>query len=524
MLKIAGGIAVAVAFFIGTLWALDLLTPTVQPQKPIIAETPPLPPATRQSVIIAPAAISIPAIRDALDNAAPRSLSGRPENPIAKVLSKADIAYTLDRSPLTLTGRADGLTVNSNLNGTLRVTGQISDQLGGLGAAIAGIVNEKLGRAPRDGTGKESNGKTLDLQADLKGAVAVTSRPKITTGWRVEANMVGQVTLAEATLQLAGVKLNGAREVKSLVDRAMSDQMLALAARVREDPFIENAARREWAKLCRSTALGSPDAGAPNLWLEMRPTRAFAAQPRVDSYNVTITVGIQADTRIVPEETKPDCPFPAKLELVPPLDQGKIAIGMPIDLPFSELNRLLESQIKGKSFPDDAAAATQITVLSALAQPNGDRLLVSLLVKAKERKSWFSVGAEATIHVSGKPVLDQNQQILRLDDIQLAVESEAAFGLLGAAAKAAIPYLQASLAKNAVLDLRPALTNARKSIDKALADFRVQGEGVKADAQLTGLRLIGVEFDSKIVRVTAEADGVARVSVNKLPEKAGSAR
>jgi hypothetical protein len=36
---------------------------------------------------------------------------------------------------------------------------------------------------------------------------------------------------------------------------------------------------------------------------------------------------------------------------------------------------------------------------------------------------------------------------------------------------------------------------------------------------MTGLRLVGLEFDSKIVRVTAEADGIARVALNKLPVK-----
>jgi hypothetical protein len=142
-----------------------------------------------------------------------------------------------------------------------------------------------------------------------------------------------------------------------------------------------------------------------------------------------------------------------------------------------------------------------------------------MLVKAQERKSWFGLGSEATIHISGKPALDLDRQTLRLDAIALSVESDAAFGLLGAAAKAAVPSLQNALARYAVIDLRPALANARKSIDKAIADFRVQGDGVKADAQVTGLRLVDVAFDQTVVRVTAEIDGIARVSVSKLPAK-----
>jgi hypothetical protein len=513
-LKIAAAIVVAIVFFAGTLWALNVLTPTIEPQRPVLAQTPALPPATRPTVIIAPVAIAIPAIRQAIDDAAPRSLSGKPDNPIAKVLSKAELAYAIERSPLMFTGRADGLIIAADLNGTLRIAGQIPAQLNSLIGAITG----ENGQQTRTGKDSAKDGP-VDLRADLKGRVAVTSRPKITTGWRLEANLTGKTDLAEANLQVAGVKINGAREIRFLVDRAMSDQMLALAARVREDLFIENAARREWTKICRSIPLESTAAGVPPLWLETRPTRAFASQPRVDASNVTITLGVQAETRIVPQQTKPDCPFPAKLDLVPPIDQGKIAIGMPIDVPFAELNRLIDTQLTGKTFPEDGSGAAQITVLRAVAAAAGDRVMVSMLVKAQERKSWFGFGSEATIHISGKPALDLDRQTLRLDAIALSVESDAAFGLLGAAAKAAVPSLQNALARHAVIDLRPALANARKSIDKALADFRQQGDGVKTDVQLTGLRLVGVEFDSQIVRVTAEIDGIARIAVSKLPRK-----
>ena len=54
--------------------------------------------------------------------------------------------------------------------------------------------------------------------------------------------------------------------------------------------------------------------------------------------------------------------------------------------------------------------------------------------------------------------------------------------------------------------------------------FPHAGDGIKTDAQITGLRLVGIEFDSKIVRVTAEIDGVARVSVSKLAGKVARAK
>ena len=202
---------------------------------------------------------------------------------------------------------------------------------------------------------------------------------------------------------------------------------------------------------------------------------------------VILTLGVQAETRIVPNETKPDCPFPATARSRRAIDQGKVNIGVPIDVPFTELNRIMELQLKGKTFPETGNAPGQVTVLSSSIAAAGDRLLISLRVKAKETKSWFGLGAEATVHIWGKPVLDRDSQIMRLTDITLDVRSEAAFGLLGTAARAAIPYLQKAMADNAVVDLKPFAASALKSIDASLADFQKPVDGVEVEASVTEL-------------------------------------
>ena len=98
---------------------------------------------------------------------------------------------------------------------------------------------------------------------------------------------------------------------------------------------------------------------------------------------------------------------------------------------------------------------------------SGDRLLISLKVKAKEEKSWFGLGADADVFVWGKPALDSLAMILRLTDLTLDVVCEGVFGLAEAAARAAIPYVQSTLEEQAVIDLKPMASTARKSIEAA---------------------------------------------------------
>lgn len=512
--KIAIGGLVVVGAFGGALWASNWLGSGGSGRRPALVAVPPLAPAARSSVIVAPATIALSAIRDAMERAAPRNLAGKRANALPQVLSNSEIAWTIVRGPLAVSGRPEGLAVSTALTGTVQTTGQVAGDAGNLVGALGGLLGGRLGQQVQN-----LQGKSIDQHTELHGNVTVTSRPALLPAWRVEPNLAAQVAIADASLAVLGVKLNVSNEVKPLLDRAVNEQVAALQARLREDPSLEQAVRREWSKMCRSIPLTGADAGMPKLWLELRPTRAFAAQPRINSSALILTLGVEAQTRIVPNETKPDCPFPARLELVPQAEQGRVNIAVPIDVPFTEVNRLLAAQLTGKTFPSDKDSAFTVTVRSVNLAASGDRLLISLGVKANENKSWFGLGAEVTIHVWGRPVLDRARQVLRFEDVALDVESEAAFGLLGAAARAAVPYLEKSLAENATVDLAPLTANARKSIEAALADFRRSIDGVRVEAGVTDLRLVGVEFDATTLRVIAEADGTAQVAVTKLAEK-----
>jgi hypothetical protein len=80
-----------------------------------------------------------------------------------------------------------------------------------------------------------------------------------------------------------------------------------------------------------------------------------------------------------------------------------------------------------------------------------------------------------------------------------------------------MPYLQQALADKAVIDLKPFAADALKKVGTTLKDFEKNDNGVRVDAAVDQLRLTGIEFDSTTLRVIAEADGSAKVSVTRLP-------
>jgi hypothetical protein len=506
-------VAVIAASFFISLKAMDWLAPRGAGTAPQVAQLPPLPPVSKNSIVVAPVAISLSAIREAAEKSTARNFAGKADNPISQILQNADIGWTASRGAISASGDKDVLTLSTPLTGKLNVTGSLSSK-------ATGALGEALGNVLGNNAAKQIgavNIKNLNASAEIRGNVIVTSRPKLAAAWHLEPNLGAQVNLGDTNLNVAGAKVNVPAQVKPLIDKTVGEQLNAVAERIRNDPTLRENAKAQWAKACRSIPLQGtgPSASLPPLWLELKPVRAIAAQPRVDAAAVTLALGIEAETRVTSTQTKPSCPFPDKISIVPPTGTG-VNIGVPIDVPFTEINKLVESQMVGHTYPEDGSGSVEVTVKRASVVPSGNRLLISLLVRAKEKKSFLGLGAEATVHIWGRPMLDQAQQTLRLADIQLAVESEAAFGLLGAAARAVVPQLQQALVQKATLDLKPIAANAKEKIAAAIADYQKSEDGLRVDAKIDNLTLADIAFDSKTLRVIAEAGGTLNVFVTKL--------
>jgi uncharacterized protein DUF4403 len=505
---------IALSFFI-SLKAIDWLSPRTALLKAPQIELPALPPASRASFMMAPVSISLAAIREAADRATPRNFSGKADNPVSQVLQNADIGWTASRGPISATGAQDVLSLSTPLTGKLNVTGSLSSKAtGAVGDAIGGLLGANA--AKQIGS---INIKALNATAEIRGNVIITSRPKLAAAWRIEPNLSAQVVLGDTNIVVAGAKVNVPNEIKPVLDKNVGEQLNAVGQRVRNDQTLERAARTQWAKACRSMPLQGSDADPdiPALWLELKPTRAIAAQPKVDGSAVTVAIGVEAETRITPTETRPECPFPDKITIVPPT-AGGVSIAVPIDLPFTDLNKIIATQLVGKTFPEDGSGSFEATVKRATIVPAGERLLISLDVHGKEKTSFFGFGANATLHILGRPVLDQAQQILRLTDVELAVESEAAFGLLGAAARAVVPHLQRALLQKMTVDLKPFASNAQKKIADTIAELQKNEDGVRVQAKISSLRLADIGYDARTLRVTAEAQGAISALISKLPE------
>src|SRR6202022_4716152 len=191
----------------------------------------PPPAGPGSSRIVRAVAIALTAFRDAADRGAPRTFAGKADNPASQILQNADIGWTASRGAITATGAQDVLSLATPLTGTLNVTGSLSSKATGavgdaLGNLLGGNVAKQIGSV---------NIKAINANAELKGNITITSRPKLAAAWRIEPNLGAQVTLGDTSLSVAGARISVPAQVKPVIDKSVADQIAVAGARIRND-------------------------------------------------------------------------------------------------------------------------------------------------------------------------------------------------------------------------------------------------------------------------------------------------
>ena len=67
-----------------------------------------------------------------------------------------------------------------------------------------------------------------------------------------------------------------------------------------------------------------------------------------------------------------------------------------------------------------------------------------------------------------------------------------------------------------MIDLKPFAADAKQRIATAVASFVAQGSGVSANLAVHDLRLTGIAYDDKTLRVIANATGAVNVAVSSI--------
>lgn len=464
---------IAATIILASIWFIFGRTSRFDATPPKLDTSTLLPLPTTTSAITLPIHVPIENVREFLQSKIPQRFSGVKtkrviDTPILKVSART--SWAVSRSDFTVVSN-DRLKLTSNITGD------------------GNVYVKNLGRV---------------LRTNLNGPFSVVAKPIITTNWRLSVPHF-QIT---ARLHSAGVRIFGVWfSVKGIVQPKLNQfaaqQSRILRDKIAEADFLEVAAKKHWRELCQSFPLGS-DTG---LWLEVKPVSAHVAQPEITEKNIRLQLGLVAETRVVARQTVPICPFPQALIIEPPRE-GRIEIVVPAEIDYSVLQDIVSRQVVDKTIGKDVS----ITIKNISLRPHGESLLLKTVLVIGTSK-WLGTRAEGTLYLSARPILDAEEQTVKLVDIELDTASRSV--LVAIAGEAVEPILLGAIKSRATLELQPLLGGELQDrADAAIGGLTSPGFAV--DGQVEDIRLIRLNVGPSHLQLIGSARAKVKAAVQTI--------
>ncbi len=425
-----------------------------------------------------PVSVSIAAVGEALERKTPKQESDSRKNSLGRSFAQSELNWNLSRSRLQVSGRSGALYIATELSGEVHARGTIQQ--------LARKID-------------------FSTNGDVLANVSLTTSPTLETNWRVSPNLSEvKIDIQKADIPIKRIgNLNVRGDILPGIRTTADALRTQLNQSVARSDFFEQAARKGWKRLCGSTPLGEDS----DLWLETRPVVARAAQIRIGRKDIHTTIGVEVKTRILTEQTQPECPFPRTLLLEEP-KPGSFEIVMPAIIDYETLERTLAEEVVGKSVGKNISIAIKaIRVL-----PYGEKILLETEV-ASEAKMLSGTEVKGVLYVVAEPELDAGTQTITLENVALDIDSQNV--LFSMAGKAAEPLLLEAVSKRLPFDLGPKLEELRNSAEEAISTL--SSENVSVTGKVRQVRITRLDVGPEHLRLILTAEGRVRARVQAIP-------
>ena len=265
-------------------------------------------------------------------------------------------------------------------------------------------------------------------------------------------------------------------ELATMVDDAVASQADALS-----DDFAQMI-QGAWARMC-TKLLVEPDAGVE---LASEPQRALIAQPVIGPEGIDIEVGIATRATLGFDLPDPTCAAVPETGIVADLDEV-IDLVLPIEIGYERLDAALAERFAGSRLGEAVVAE----IVSIKVRPYGQALLLE--IDAAVTENWLGNRARGLVYVVGEPVVDVEEQALRLARVRMHAQSGGV--LMTLFAKFGGSALEAeTLALDPIMeDMRQEATTAMGAID--VGPVRLEGDidrvaVERVDVGPTGIRAV----------------------------------
>lgn len=330
----------------------------------------------------------------------------------------------------------------------------------------------------------------LNGSADLGGKAGGTITPEVLPDWNVNPNLVPELQLDKAVLQLGQL---GRIDIGEFLGGSLGQYLQKETRKI--TPALRKSLnlRREVTKFWNEAHLVEQVSKDPALWVSVQPRRILLgpidySQPE----QIGLSVAIESETYVL--NRAPTAPTVVPLpDLTPLTGSTGTDLRLPLVIRMAELNEVLAKE----ELEIDTGIGTKIQV-KGLAAEVGQGGYLNLKLDLEADRSRLGRGVAGTIWVRGRPVIDYEKQTLGFTGVELTVETRDQL------TSAATWLLQELLVKGLEGQLRVDLNDYKEELDeevqKAIAGSDLP-EGMEVSLQNLEVRL------TDIYTVTRQSEG-----------------
>ncbi len=344
-----------------------------------------------QSVVALPVRVSLGELDRLMDHALPSVIRSPHWESVEG--GRLGYRYEIERGPIRIEVDGDRITAAAHLRYGAAVCVRPPRLLGGQDACWKIVSCGLDGREPRP-----------------EARVVVSSRLGISAGWSLEARTTIEVSpVVPCRVTFLRVA------VRSFLSEPVLHAAAAAAAHIdahaAELGEVRARAAQAW------EALSRPFEVAPDLHLLVHPRDVALSRLHATRRSVELTVLVRARPQLVAGP-----PPPADPRSLPPLGtttrvRPSFKVAGEVELPYDEASRALSKRLEGRRFnvKGRAIVIRKIEIVDV----SGAAVLRAQL--EAHLRFWRRV--VATVHLTGKPVYDAEQQVLALEDVGYSLAS-----------------------------------------------------------------------------------------------------
>jgi len=332
--------------------------------------------------------IPIAALESAANAQVPKRMKDSESGNFHKRVKNGSYAWNFVRGPIKLQNTGTSLAFATPIEGT---------------AKFGGEIDAKVIKIP------------LSSNAQIGGMLGGTLSPLITSNWQVDPQLVPQLDLSKAKLDIGGL---GSLDIGGLLGSSISKFVQKEARKLTPAIRKQLSLKRKVADLWNQAYLSENVSDEPPVWLNVSPQNVLLGP--IDYSNpeqIAVTVAIEAETFLTNQQ--PLAPSPVPLPDLQPLDAGAATqLRIPLIVSLAQLNEHLATE----DIDIDTGIGTKLEI-SGLRAEVGQEGLLNLRLDLKADQSKLGRGVAGQIWVKARPIIDLEAQTLGFSDVELTLET-----------------------------------------------------------------------------------------------------